>query len=133
MNCYSSAVAESTLKSTVAEAQYIEQLLDDIAENGESTGMSIERIPYEATQGPCDILFLAEESLWTDSFSDELLRAIGKVVTNNKMEFITIDIAYTSDKTRPGSLGGNQFRIYRDGYLEYVEFRYKYKVKARTK
>jgi hypothetical protein len=57
------------------------------------------------------------ESSTPDDLSEEFLKALGKLIGAAGLPYLEVGCAFTCDKYRAGSHGGNDFRIYPDGRL----------------
>ena len=57
------------------------------------------------------------ESCNVDALPKPFLKLLGRLLARNKMRYVSIGVAYTCDKPRPGEFGGYECRITSKGKL----------------
>jgi len=113
-NSYSQCTPECVLKATKKEAENLiklAQYTEEQEDAGEYHGFS-----FEYYNG---FYMYAEDNFDVSYFGTDFLKALGKLIKKNKMEYLLFGYAYTCSKLRPGEFGGGEFRIYTDGKIKY--------------
>jgi len=108
-NYYTHATAEGGVKTTRFEHDQLVALLE--VRDGEAFhGFTLER--WDATG---QSYLLAEENGVPDALPERFLRKFGEAIAMDARKHLQIGLAFTCDKLRPDSHGGEYIRVMPDG------------------
>jgi hypothetical protein len=115
-NCYTIITAEDGIACSAEDYEKLDQLLKG-EEDWSESGLQLEHDGEE--------LYAYTESFFDSDSLEEafpaFLELLGQVIANAGKEFWEWGVAFTCNKQRPGSHGGNLIRIYADGQLVWAD------------
>lgn len=118
-NYYTVACANDTFPCTASEAKELNDLLAEplADEEAEKSGMRVEYDPASKS----GYLVTADASANPEALPEKFLKALGKILKRERWPYLEVGVAFTCDSYRPGSHGGDAFRIHHDGTREWAQ------------
>lgn len=74
----------------------------------------------EWSEGDGELYIFAEDYATTSAVPQEFWDVLARLLTQMKMDYLTFSYASHCSKAAPGSFGGGEFRLYRDGQVVYA-------------
>jgi hypothetical protein len=119
-NYYTLMAADRCVPCTRAQFNKLKKILETVAEaNDQYPGLDMEY--WDKAEDPNDygVYITSDESFNSDDLPEAFSKALGKLIEAAEMPFLQVGLAYTCDKLRPQSHGGDNARFYPDGSFVY--------------
>lgn len=117
-NSYTNVLGTEYLPCSAADYAALKRLLDEHESHDLYPGIALDYIDGTG------VLINTPESATVDDISPEFWQAFGKLIAAAGKKYTTFGVAHTSDREASSSVGGDEFRVYADGAISWVERSY---------